>query len=157
MDPLSIVGAASSIVSILDIAMRCIGSLRILQQRWYEADWTVSLLVGQLTTLKVALEQIHEWIASSLDPVPQHYQLVLDLDASLESCHLLVSIIDRHVSSLHWDHIDALTFASKAKTVWKDQSIQDCVNHLYHQTAALNLLLTAINWFVHFLDKVEHG
>ena len=146
MDPFSIVGAASSIVNLLDIASRCIVSLRELQQRWSGVDWTVGLLVGQLATFRAALEQIHEWIASSLDAAPQHHQLVMDLDAALGSCHLLISVIDNHVSSLQWRDADELTFASKAKMVWRDQDIQSCVNHLHHQTAALNLLLTALNW-----------
>jgi len=146
MEPLSIVGAVSSIVSIIDVATRCISSLRALQQRWTGADWTVNLLVGQLVTLKAALDQIREWSATNLSTEPQHHQLVMDLDTSLESCRLLISVIDSHVSSLEWDEADTLTFESKMKAVWKDQSIQNCMNHLHHQTAALNLLLTALNW-----------
>jgi len=146
MEPLSIVGAVSSIVSIIDVATRCISSLRALQQRWTGADWTVNLLVGQLVTLKAALDQIHGWSAKDLGTGPRHHQLVMDLDTSLESCRLLVSVIDSQVSSLNWDEADTLTFESKAKAVWKDQSIQTCVIHLHHQAAALNLLLTALNW-----------
>lgn len=146
MEPLSIVGTASSIVSIIDIATRCISSLRALQQRWVGADWTVNLLVGQLVTVKAALDQIREWSDTNLSKEPQHHQLVMDLDTSLESCRLLISVIDSHVSGLEWDEANALTFGSKAKAVWKDQSTQDCVNHLHHQTVALNLLLTALNW-----------
>jgi len=146
MEPLSIVGAVSSIVTIVEVATRCISSLRALQQRWTGADWTVNLLVGQLVTLKAALDQIREWSAENLSTEPQHHQLVMDLDTSLESCRILISVIDSHVSSLEWDEADTLTFESKAKAVWKDQRIQDCMNHLHHQTAALNLLLTALNW-----------
>ena len=107
MEPLSVIGAASSIISIVDIATRCISSLRSLQQQWKGADITVSLLVGQLTTLKTALDQIHEWMTTILDGESQH----------------------------------------QAKTMWKDSGIQGCANHLHHQTTALNLLLTAVNWF----------
>lgn len=100
MDPLLIVGAASSIVSILDIATRYIGSLPELQRRRTEADWIVGLLVGQLATFKAVLEQIYEWIAPSLNAALQSRQLFMDFDTSLESCHLLISVIKSHVSSL---------------------------------------------------------
>ena len=147
MEPLSVIGAASSIISIVDIATRCISSLRSLQQQWKGADITVSLLVGQLTTLKTALDQIYEWMTTILDGESQHHQLVMDLDASLKSCKLLVSFIDGHITSLKRDNTNRLIFTSKAKTMWKDSGIQGCANHLHHQTTALNLLLTAVNWF----------
>jgi len=156
MEPLSIVGAVSSIVAITEVATRCISSLRTLQQRWTGADWTVNLLVGQLATLKAALFQIREWSAENLSTEPQHHQLVMDLDTSLESCKILIAVIDSHVSTLEWDEADTLTFESKAKAVWKDQSIQDCVNHLHHQTAALTLLLTALNWSGLLYIVVKH-
>lgn len=156
MEPLSIVGAVSSIVAIIEVATRCISSLRALQQRWTGADWTVNLLVLQLATLKAALDQIREWSAENLSTEPQHHQLVMDLDTSLESCKILIAVIDSHVSTLKWDEADTLMFESKAKAVWKDQSIQDCVNHLHHQTAALTLLLTALNWSGLLYIVVKH-
>ena len=53
----SIVGAACSIVSIVKIATRWIGSLGASQQRWIGADMTISLLARQPTALKAVLDQ----------------------------------------------------------------------------------------------------
>ena len=156
MDPLSVLGAAGAVVGIIDVATRSINSLRRLQQQWSGADLTVSLLVGQLNTLNAALNQISEWMSTSLETVPQHHQLTIDLDASLESCKTLILFIDSHLSRLEWDDTNTLSLESKFRALLKDQSITDCVNHLHGQIAALNLLLTALNWLVAYpvLSKV---
>ena len=146
MDPLTIVGAVGSVLGIIDVAARCIGSLRALQQRWTNADITVSLLIGQMSTLKAALDQIQEMTETNSWAISQDHQLVMDLDASVKSCQVLVSFIDKHVSNHEWNHLDHLTFECKAKAMWQDPNIQNCLNYLQHQTAALNLLLTALNW-----------
>ncbi len=85
-------------------------------------------------------------MAPSLDSKPHHDQLVEDLESSLDNCQILISLIDNHVSHLRRDDADTLTLRGKAKVVWKDNNIQDYNNHLHHQTTALNLLLTALNW-----------
>jgi hypothetical protein len=146
MEPLSILGAAAAIVGIIDVATKSINSLRRLQQQWSGTDSTVSLLVAQLNTLNAALNQISEWMSMSLETVPQHHQLIIDLDTSLKSCKILILFIDSHLSRLEWDITNTLTLESKVRALLKDKSITDCVNHLHGQIAALNLLLTALNW-----------
>ena len=146
MDPVSIVGLAGSVLGTIDIMTRSIISLRHLQQQWKGADLTVSLLIGQLATLKAALQQISHWISISLAAGPQYHQLVTDLDSALESCALLIVFIDNHLSRLEWNEANKLNFESRARAVLEDKSIKDCVGHLNNQANALNLLLTASNW-----------
>ena len=146
MDPVSIVGLAGSVFGIVDIVSRSISSLLKLQERWKAAQFTVSLLVGHLTTLRAVLNQIAEWISTS--PTQLHHQLVIDLTGSLDCCKILILFIDGHVSRLKWDETSNLTLESRVKVVLEDQSVKDCVSHLNTQCIALNLLLTALNWFV---------
>ena len=145
MDPVSVLGLAGSIVGIVEVAARSISALRALQQRWKTADLTINILISQLTTLKAALSQIKEWISNSLSAI-QHYQLVMDLGASLESCDTLLLFIDGQLSHLNWNDSNALDFDSKIKAVLQDKKVQECANHLANQSAALNLLLTALSW-----------
>lgn len=106
----------------------------------------VGALLGQLSTLKAALDQIRQWVQRSLAGVPENYQMAMDLEASLDSCKVLVSIMDSYISELDWTEADTLTFESKMKAMSHDSSIKECSSHLGHQCIALNLLLTALNW-----------
>ncbi len=145
MDPVSVIGLVGSIVGIIDVSTRAISALRALQQRWKIADLKISLLISQLTTLKAALSQIEEWISTSLN-VTQHYQLILDLESSLESCETLLLFIDAQLIHLHQNDSKTLSFESRVKAVLEDNTIKECATHLDHQSTALNLLLTALNW-----------
>lgn len=145
MDPISAIGLASSILGIVDVATRSISALRALQQRWKTADLTISLLISQLSTLKAALSQIEGWILTSLNAV-QHYQLVMDLGASLESCETLLLFIDGQLSYLAWNDSNALSLESRIKAALQDKTVKECATHLANQSTALSLLLTAMNW-----------
>ena len=146
MDPLSAVGLVGSIISIVDVVTRSISSLRTLHGRWKSADLTVSLLIGQLTTLKAALDQISQWMSSNLNSSSQHHQLTIDMTSSLQSCEALISFLNDHISRLKFDDLNGLTVDSKARLVLQDQNVKDCINHLNNQAIAFNLLLTALNW-----------
>ena len=146
MDPVSIIGVVGSIVSVIDVVTRNLIYLRRLQQQWTMADMTITLLIGHLATLKAALNQISEWIGTSLSSMPQHHQLVMDLTMSLESCKLLVLFMNSHIDRLELSDDDTLKLRSRVRVVLEDQSVKDCVNHLNTQANALNLLLTAFNW-----------
>ena len=145
MEPVSAIGLASSIVGIIDVAARSISALRAVQRRWKVADLTISLLISQLTTLKTALVQIEEWITTSLNDI-EHYQLVIDLGTSLESCKTLLLYIDEQLTYLGLSDSKSPSFESKIKVVLRDNTVKECATHLANQSAALNLLLTALNW-----------
>ena len=146
MDPVSVIGLGASIIGITDVVTRTLSALRQLQQRWKTADVTVGLLVSQLTTLKAALNQISDWVNQRLEGAIQHHQLVMDLESSMQSCNLLVSLMDSYISELNFDEKNSLVFESRAKAVLQAGQVKECVSHLNNQATALNLLLTALNW-----------
>ena len=148
MDPVSIIGLAGSIVNIVDVIGKSIHKLRDLQRRWNAADLTVNSLTGHLTTLRLALNQIHTWISSSFSQNPQHEQLVIDLGDSLKCCDALINFLHDHLSQLDWTDKDELTMASKITAVFHDSEVKECQTQLTHQTSALTLLLTVLNWSV---------
>ena len=145
MDPVSAIGLTGSIIGMIDVAARSVGALHALQRRWKVADLTISLLISQLTTLKTALKQIEEWITTSLNQM-EHYQLVIDLEASLESCKTLLLFIDEQLAHLGLSDNVNSSFESRIKVVLQDSTVKECATHLANQSAALNLLLTALNW-----------
>lgn len=151
MEPLSILGAAGSIISTIDVASRCISSLHTIQQRWHGADLTVALLSGHISTVKAALGQIAEFIQDR----PLDEQLVKDFELALVGCKLLLAFVDEHVTGLVTDDFNELSFGSKACAVLEDKKVQGYVNHLNNQAGALNLLLTAMSWYIGSIPSHE--
>ena len=146
MDAVSIISLGGTIISIVEIIAKSIKTLRKLQLQWQTADWTISCLLGQLGTLKLALNQINEWICSDLKAESQHQSLVDDLCTSLDCCRALISSLDSHISQLEWGEAHKLAFESRVKTILNDSLVRDFVMQLNGQSTALNLLLTALNW-----------
>jgi len=146
MEPISAIGLGASVISTIDVVTRTISALRRLQQIWKSADMTVGAFLGQLSTLNAALGQIANWIEQSLAGAIQYHQLVMDLETSLDSCSSLIAVMDGYLSKLDWDESNSLTFESKTRSVLQDGSMKECISHLSHQSIALNLLLTALNW-----------
>lgn len=100
MDPVSIVGLASSVLGIVDVISKNVSFILGLQSRYRQANLTISLLIGQLSTLKAALNQISEWINSDLN-TSQHEQLVTDLTVAIQGCKVLILAINTRIQDLH--------------------------------------------------------
>ena len=147
MDPVSAISLVGSVVNIVGTVTGMIKSLQELRRHWKEADLTVALLISQLTTLKAALNQIAEWISSSLVDIPQYRQLIIDLEESLSSCNVLITFMDHHMAKLAWTETQALTYESRVRVILEGKATKDCLDHLNNQANALNLLLTVFNWF----------
>ena len=146
MDPISIMSLAGAVVGVIDVITRRVDSLLKLQTGYKTANLKVSLLVGQLSTLKAALSQIREWIDTSLINRPQHQQLVADLKVSIEGCKLLISVLDDHFQCFEEKETSTLGTMRKIHFLWEQGGINDYLNHLNNQINALNLLLTALQW-----------
>ena len=156
MDPISITGLAGSIFNIVDVITKSIKNLHDLRQKWKIADLTVNAIIGQLSTLKTALIHIQDWMSSNLSSQPQHDQVVADIRQCLDSCRLLATFICEHLTLLDWTETNIMTAASKIRAVFHDSEVQDCATYLDRQTNALNLLLTALNWFAPIIHLQYH-
>ena len=156
MELLTILGAASSIVSVIEVASRCISSLYVLRQRWKDADMAVTLMMGQISTVKAALEQTSQWMENCANTLPPHCQLLIDLDLALHSSRISIKFIDDHVTNFMRNEYNKLTTKSKTRALAQDTTVQDCAKHLSNQTVALNILLIALNWYVACPDLKAH-
>jgi len=146
MDPVTAIGLAGTLVGITDIVARSLISLVTLQSKYRCSSLVVSLLIGQLTTLRAALYQITEF-ERSLVGIPMHEQLVADLQISLESCHVLIIVLEERIKKLG-KGLDggSLTAKGKIEFIFEEGGLSDFTNHLNNQVNALNLLLTALHW-----------
>lgn len=147
MDPVSAVGFVSAIAGIVDLIAKGVLSLSDFQSRYRIADLKVSLLIGQLSTLKAALTQVGHLI-EDVAHVPRDGQLVSDLKISLSSLNTIIGALDNRLSHLQRDYEDGLSNWGKVGFVWDEQTMRDYLSLLDHQVNALGLLLTALQWFV---------
>jgi hypothetical protein len=144
MDPVSAIGLVSATFGVIEVISRNISSLVDLQSRYKSADLKVSLLIGQLSTLKAALKQIVNLMNTSVVDSPLHQQ---DLRTALDSCEVVILVLDKRLCSLRRSEDNGLDLLSRVHFVWDEKSIADYQNLLNNQINALNLLFTALQWF----------
>jgi hypothetical protein len=143
-DPLTIIGTAASVASIVEIVAKMVGTLSELHNRWKQADFTFVNLIAQLTALKAALNKLQEWMDTDIDD--PHHQLVMDLEVSITCCRMLVNKMDFEVSELRRDDNNGLDTQSKMKLIVKNGTLQELQKLVERQTTGLTLLLTVCNW-----------
>lgn len=147
MDPASALGVASAVLSIVSLLTKNIIALSDLQSRYGAADLKVSLLIGQLSTVKAALKQIAKLLEGNNRALRDN-ELISDFSLSLECVEAVVTILDDKVSLVQRNAANALSVRSKVNFMWDEKTTDDYLNLLNNQIHALHLLLTALQWFV---------
>ncbi|ORY00180.1 G-protein alpha subunit-domain-containing protein [Clohesyomyces aquaticus] len=142
-DPISILGATASVVSIIDILVKSISTIHSLRAQWKDADLALLSLTSQLAALRTALAKIKEWMESAMGDLD--YQLVMDLDGSIQCCSILASTINRELGKLVTTFTGQLAMSSKARFVFQSTEMTQLQNMIDRQTSVLTLLLTACN------------
>ena len=145
-DPLTIIGAAASVAGIVELLGKTVTVLHTLHSRWKDADFTFINLIAQLTALKAALSKLQEWMDTDMDE--PHHQLVMDLEASVTCCRMLVRRMDSEVEDLQQNSGTGLDAQNKIKLVVKNGTLEELQKMVDRQTSALTLLLTVCNWSV---------
>lgn len=145
MDAVPAIGLVGSIVSLVDVLSRSIQSLLDLRSRYQSVDRKVNLLIGQLSTLRAALNQITE-LNARLAPMPQHQQLVQNLTTSLGCCEIVIRDLDDRLCSSRRSEASDLDALAKIQFLQDENAMTDYLGLLNNQINALNLLLTALQW-----------
>ncbi len=152
MDPASIVGlisASGTIVSAITLTVKGLSDIR---GKYAGADLRIRLLIGQLSTVKSALNQIRDWVEYNLVDSPTQAELVEGLNVSLDGCKAAMDVLAEEVTGLVGDASPGSrlnpTFRTRAKYVWNESSMKDHQDRLHAQVAALQLLLQAAQWYV---------
>lgn len=147
MDPASAIGVASAVLSIVNLISKSVASLSDLHSRFNAADLRVSLLIGQLSTVKAALNQIAKLLEGPYGAL-RDSQLMSDFSSSLGCVQAVVVVLDDKISLMQRDSANELTIRSKAHFMWDEKTMDDYLNLLNNQIHALGLLLTALQWSV---------
>ncbi|KAJ4369823.1 Guanine nucleotide-binding protein alpha-2 subunit [Neocucurbitaria cava] len=151
-DPITIIGCVGAICNIIDATGKAISTLNGLRNRWATADITLLTLATQLMALRAALSKIQALMEDSYASV-LHYQLIMDLEQSVECCKLLISALGKILSDLDACGDRPLDFAHRLKVAFGHNKVDDIEKLLQHQTSALTLLLTALSCTTLFEQK----
>jgi hypothetical protein len=116
-------------------------TLRNLKQRYDFAVFNITRAASSLWTAKSALEAIQEWSATAAHSASSSPQLDADISLTLESCAVLVAVIERKLGET-----DVVKVFDKSRIVVLDATLKDFTSHLDVQIRALQLLLTIFQW-----------
>lgn len=131
-------GATASILGVVDILTRSLLKLRELQQKLKDADLTLVTLIGELTATKAALKQLHNCVVEHAH-IEQHYDLIMDFEASLAACQLLVNVIDAKLSAFDFTRPTS-TLLNKLRAIITDGEMTDYLGRLGRTLSALNIV-----------------
>ena len=149
MDPVSVVGllsAAGTIASTITITIKRLSEIR---GQLRDADVRIRLLIGELSAVKSALNQINDW-THYLDDSHRQADVVKGLQISLEGVQLAMDALAEEVRLMLGDTTPEPTLTQdvrlRIKYAWKESSLTEHENRLRAQIAALHLLLQAVQW-----------
>ncbi|KAI1378831.1 hypothetical protein F4677DRAFT_443316 [Hypoxylon crocopeplum] len=145
MDPVSVIGLTGAIIGIVDVVTRSVKLLSDLKSRYNIIDLKINLLIGQLSTLRAALNQIDD-LASSYLATTRHEQLYSDVSVSLQGCEAIIFVLNDRLTQMERNDYNRLTKGSKAYFLWDESTISEYLVLINNQINALNLLLTALQW-----------
>jgi ankyrin repeat protein len=155
MDPVTVVGVLEASLHIGQFIAATIQGLNTLKGKFRDADTTIRLLIGQLSTIKAAILQIRDWAEFNFDDSPKERRFLAGLSISLDGCQAAIEVLSDEIhdltdgsNSLDGEGSTALTTRARVKASWNDDSMKVHEDRLQAQGRALQLLLLAGQWYV---------
>jgi hypothetical protein len=153
MDPISIVGVVSASVQIAQLIAQTIQGLSTLRGKFKEANTTIRLLIGELSTIRAAVSQLRDWAQWNANDSPKEEEYMKGLQVALEGCQTAMEVLAEEIKDLAAGAITTndpatfnLGFIVKAKVVWSEDTMKIHQDRLHAQVQALYLLLQAAQW-----------
>lgn len=136
MDVISGLVAITGLISGVTKIATAVGNIT---QQWQYVSLNISMVSSSLWAVKAALEEIVEWRALSKDKSQKSEQLDTNLGVCIESCAVLVAVVENRLKDIDLENISKL---DKARFLGLDNLFKDFSNSLGAQVRALQLLLT---------------
>lgn len=154
MEAIGVIGGVASVTSLVDCVVRLAKTLNDLREKYDSAALNISLVASSLWTIRAALEAIDAWRNSTKDSSQSSRQLDFDLSISLESCAVLVAVIDRKLGETN---LTKPSVFDKLRFVSLDSLLKDFTSNLDGQVRALQLLLTIFQWYTPRVCRFSHS
>lgn len=151
MDPLSALGAISGALQVAQIIGQTIAGLSTLRGKYQNADITIRSMIGELTTIKAALIQLHDWTNYNAEISSSHREYEESVTVAIVGCSEIMEVLSGKVAELTFNvngHADlhVLAFKSRIQVLWNEELMSSLQGQLRSQVLALNLLLQACQW-----------
>ncbi|KAI7971194.1 hypothetical protein EIK77_007010 [Talaromyces pinophilus] len=151
MDPLSALGAISGALQVAQIIGQTIAGLSTLRGKYQNADLTIRSMIGELTTIKAALIQLHDWAKYNAEVNSSHREYEESVTVAIVGCSEVMEVLSGKVSELTINvngHVDlpVLAFRTRIQVLWNEELMNSLREQLHSQVRALNLLLQACQW-----------
>lgn len=156
MDPCSAIGVISASLSIVTTIGSTVKGLADLRNKFISADQSIRSLITHLSTVKAALNLIHDWAENDLVVSPTQGEFVDVLDVAINGCRetmdaLAEEVADLVGSSAASSAAEKIGFRTRTKFVWNEGTMAGHQNRLQSQVAALQFLVTAMQRSVSML------
>lgn len=162
MDPISAIGVISASLSIVTTIGNTLKGLADLRNKFISADQSVRSLITHLSTIKAALNLIHDWAENDLVVSPTQSEFVDVLDVAIGGCRETMDALAEEVANLVGSSAatsDAEKFGFKTRTryVWNEGTMMGYQDRLQSQVTALQFLVTAVQRLVSMLKLMAEA
>ncbi|QGA20587.1 hypothetical protein EYB26_008293 [Talaromyces marneffei] len=148
MDPLSALGAISGALQVAQIIGQTIAGLSSLRGKYQNADLTIRSLIGELTTIKSAITQLHDWARYNAEVNSSHREYEESVAVAIDGCSAIMEVLSDKVAELTINvnghaELPVLAFRARIQVLWNEDLMNGLQERLHSQVRALNLLLQA--------------
>jgi hypothetical protein len=92
MDPISISEVLSATVQIASFIGETIQGLAILKEKLKDTDISIRMLIGQLSSIRSSIGQLHDWAEYNSNDSPKETDYLKGLNITLDGCMQLLFI-----------------------------------------------------------------
>ncbi len=135
---MDVIAGVSSIVTLVSTITNLAKQLNEVRESYNSVALNTTLVVSQLSTIKAALEALHDWRTNDQENTDHSKQLDKDLGLSLSCCAILITVIDGKLGESGYTP----GMKQKIKYVWLEDILKEYLSNLEGQVRALQLLLT---------------
>ena len=135
---MEVIGGVSSIITLVSTITKLAKQLNEVRESYESVALNTTLVVSQLSTIKAALEALHNWRSNDGENSDTSKQLDKDLGLSLSCCAILITVIDGKLGEAGYTP----GIRQKIRYVWLEDILKEYLSNLEGQVRALQLLLT---------------
>lgn len=148
MDPLSL---TASVLAITTACLKSANILNGLREKYKHAQITISALCAEATVISASLSQIQSLILQNPSAIftqmRSRSDVIATFDVALTGCSVVFAVLNDEIAALVAECQEDMSWSQRAKIVWKDAIMKDLLQQLRGQSAAIGLLIQALQMY----------
>lgn len=149
MDPLSL---TARVLAITTACLKSANGLGGLREKYKHAQITISALCAEATVISASLSQIQSLVLQNpnaiLTQMRSKSNVIAIFDGALTGCSVVFAVLNDEIAALTAEcQEEDLSWSQRAKITWKDAVMKELLQQLRGQTAAIGLLIQALQMY----------